>query len=299
MSDEVSSFLRDVEQLKGRRTEEDEARSRELEEKILQERRERQARREERARSISPQKSSPAHTPPPTLHRKQASQILDGLNLESSPRFGTLEHHQPRVFESDDGTTPATMASEDYSSTSPTKENDSPFDADPKTSNGGPQARAMSWQRRPGSQAVERPKSRPLSVMAAENAATRSSVAGGSDEADSAATPSRDQIANALSSKDPSWFRQTADRGQNSAAYRRSQVEDDTPRMDMSSVSAELPGMSRQQQPVSLPSPTEPIEAHKSSADLRSQPASLYGKVGSPMTLTSAQRLDPDRKSVV
>ncbi|KAI6287838.1 hypothetical protein MCOR27_001202 [Pyricularia oryzae] len=46
MSDEVSSFLRDVEQLKGRRTEEDEARSRELEEKILQERRERQARRE-------------------------------------------------------------------------------------------------------------------------------------------------------------------------------------------------------------------------------------------------------------
>ncbi|KAL8388645.1 hypothetical protein RB595_009124 [Gaeumannomyces hyphopodioides] len=293
MSDEVSSFLRDVEQLKGRRTEEDEARSRELEEKILQERRERQARREERARSISPQKSSPAHTPPPTLHRKQASQILDGLNLESSPRFGTPEHQQPRVFESDDGTTPAAMASEDYSSTSPTKENDSPFDADPKTSNGGPQARAMSWQRRPGSQAAERPKSRPLSVMAAENAATRSSVGGGSDETDSAATPSRDQIAHALSSKDPAWFRQTADRGQNSAAYRRSQVEDDTPRMDMSSASAELPGMSRHQQPVSLPSPTEPTEAHKSFADHRSQSASLYGKVGSPMSLTPAQRLDP------
>lgn len=45
MSDEVSSFLRSVEQLKDRRDEEDEARSRELEEKILQERRERQARR--------------------------------------------------------------------------------------------------------------------------------------------------------------------------------------------------------------------------------------------------------------
>ncbi len=45
MSDEVSSFLRSVEELKDRRLEEDEARSRELEEKILQEKRERQARR--------------------------------------------------------------------------------------------------------------------------------------------------------------------------------------------------------------------------------------------------------------
>lgn len=46
MSDEVSSFLRSVEQLNQRRDEDEEARSRELEEKILQQRRERQARRE-------------------------------------------------------------------------------------------------------------------------------------------------------------------------------------------------------------------------------------------------------------
>lgn len=45
MSDEVSNFLRSVEQLKDRRLEEDEARSRELEERILQDKRERQARR--------------------------------------------------------------------------------------------------------------------------------------------------------------------------------------------------------------------------------------------------------------
>ena len=45
MSDEVSNFLRSVEQLKDRRLEEDEARSRELEERIMQEKRERQARR--------------------------------------------------------------------------------------------------------------------------------------------------------------------------------------------------------------------------------------------------------------
>lgn len=45
MSDEVSDFLRSVEELKERREQEDEARSRELEEKFLQERAERQARR--------------------------------------------------------------------------------------------------------------------------------------------------------------------------------------------------------------------------------------------------------------
>jgi hypothetical protein len=45
MSDEVYNFLRSVEQLKERRDQEDEARSRELEEKFLQERAERQARR--------------------------------------------------------------------------------------------------------------------------------------------------------------------------------------------------------------------------------------------------------------
>jgi hypothetical protein len=45
MSDEVTNFLRSVEQLKEKREEEDEARSRELEEKILQDRKERQARR--------------------------------------------------------------------------------------------------------------------------------------------------------------------------------------------------------------------------------------------------------------
>ena len=45
MSNEVTDFLRSVKELQERREEEDEARSRELEEKFLQEKRERQARR--------------------------------------------------------------------------------------------------------------------------------------------------------------------------------------------------------------------------------------------------------------
>ena len=59
MSDEVSDFLRSVELLKGRREEEDEARSRELEEKILQDKRERQARRAGTQRTPIP--SLPSH----------------------------------------------------------------------------------------------------------------------------------------------------------------------------------------------------------------------------------------------
>ena len=121
------------------------------------------------------------------------------------------------------------MASASYSSSSPTKENESPFDMDAKrASANSPSAGlpsrtpTLSWQRRPPSQAADRPKTRPLSVVAAENAAARSST----PPADPPETPaSRDQIAQNLLSKDPAWFRQTADRGQNSAAYRRNQVE--------------------------------------------------------------------------
>ncbi|KAJ4304009.1 hypothetical protein N0V88_001613 [Collariella sp. IMI 366227] len=127
MSDEVSDFLRSVERLKERREEEDEARSRDLEEKILQEKRERQARRAERARSISPQKSSPANTPPPSAHRVGIlSSAADGTSLESPNLERTGSPHQYPDTSSEAMNSPA-----DYSS-SPTKENDSPFDSDSK-----------------------------------------------------------------------------------------------------------------------------------------------------------------------
>ena len=52
MSNEVTDFLRSVKELQERREEEDEARSRELEEKFLQEKRERQARRAGRSAAV-------------------------------------------------------------------------------------------------------------------------------------------------------------------------------------------------------------------------------------------------------
>ncbi|KAI6366686.1 hypothetical protein MCOR21_005212 [Pyricularia oryzae] len=274
MSDEVSSFLRDVEQLKGRRTEEDEARSRELEEKILQERRERQARREERARSISPQKSSPANTPPPSSHRnhKSSQASLDGMSLEKPPNF--------RVPDTANASNEDRMGSPEYhQSTSPTKENNSPSDIDSKSASmmsptdATSPTRTLSWQRRPPSRGADRPKSRPLSVFAAENAVARSSA----EQPDS--TPSRDQIAQSLASKDPAWFRQTADRGQSSPAYRRSQVEDDSEITDMSAFKVEMPGMSSQ--------------SSQASADQKPQSTSTHARTGSALSLGPLQRLDP------
>ncbi|KAJ9151938.1 Gelsolin [Pleurostoma richardsiae] len=283
MSDEVSDFLRSVEQLKGRREEEDEARSRELEEKILQERRERQARREERARSISPQKSSPANTPPPSSQRTKTL-ALDGLSLASSPIPTLSASPRARVLPSSN-----TMDTISAFSSSPTKENEAPYDVDSKRSSAtltSPPSNVtptrtptLSWQRRPASQTSDKPRSRPLSMVAAENAAARSSTP--LTEAHEQ-EPSRDQIVQALSTKDPSWFRQTADRGQSSAAYRRNQVEDND-RIDLSVARAQLPGMSR----------ASSAEPEKDAAGDRPSSPALRGRLGSPLPLATSQRLDP------
>ncbi|KAI0458319.1 hypothetical protein F5B21DRAFT_23038 [Xylaria acuta] len=178
------------------------------------------------------------------------------------------------------------MVTASPTSTSPAKENESPLEAEIKPNypssptRTGSHARGLSWQRRPNSQASERSRSRPLSVFAAENA-TRSSNP--TPEQDTAAdTLSRDQIASALSSKDPSWFRQTADRGASSAAYRRTQVED-TQTADLSSAQTQLPGMSRS---------TSGESFRNSDTSLLESPA-LRGTVTSPTNLSNAQRLDP------
>ncbi|KAL2156558.1 hypothetical protein VTH82DRAFT_1303 [Thermothelomyces myriococcoides] len=285
MSDEVSDFLRSVELLKERREEEDEARSRELEEKILQEKKERQARRAERARSISPQKSSPASTPPLTAHRVGiVPSASDGTTLDS-PGLENTGGPRQRALESSSDTMDKPAA--DHSD-SPTKENDNPLDAETKRTSmvrnspsiSMPSARSpLSWQRRPTSQASDRPRSRPLSMVAAENAARNTPSGADSHEP----TLSRDQIAQSLSNKDPSWFRQTADPGRGSGAFRKAQVEDqDT--VVMPSTRTQLPGMGRELTPES---------PRESSVGTPVTPTNLPSKTGSPLPLSGAQRLDP------
>ncbi|KAI1769041.1 hypothetical protein GGR53DRAFT_475481 [Hypoxylon sp. FL1150] len=278
MSEDVSKFLLQVKELGDRRIEEDEARSRELEERILRERKEREARRAERARSISPQKSSPANTPPPSTHRIDTHGSFTRLTLDSSPVFDPFASFNLQSSPKSEDMAPGEL------STSPTKENELPDDLEGKHSGqtsptrSGSMARGLSWQKRPNSQISERSRSRPLSMVAAENAARNSP----SEPTSTTETVSRDQIASALSSKDPSWFRQTADKGTSSAAYRRNQVEDSQP-ADMSLASAQLPGMSR------IPSAEISREATSS------QPASpaLRARLASPLPLSTTPRLDP------
>lgn len=175
-------------------------------------------------------------------------------------------------------------------SVSPTKETDLSLDLDfkrssasyasPPQSAGLSRTPTLSWQRRPQSQGPG-PRSRPLSMVAAENAAVRSSTPP-AEASSPDREPSRDQISQALASKDPAWFRQTADRGASSAAYRKSQVEDvDT--VDVLSGRAQLHGMSR-------PTSTEPEREA-----VRSRPTSqIISRTGSPrLSISDAQKLGP------
>lgn len=180
------------------------------------------------------------------------------------------------------------MATQDFFSASASKENESPFDAENKRASNpmsptrSATVRGLNWQRRPNSQASNGSRSRPLSMVAAENAARSSTIP--SEPSSATEAVSRDQIAHALSSKDPSWFRQTADRGTNSGAYRKSQIED-AERMDTSASRAQLPGMERR--PSTDPMRDEP----------RAEPeySGLPRGLGSPLSLTSSQRLNPPR----
>ncbi|TVY46580.1 Advillin [Lachnellula occidentalis] len=305
-SEDVNDFLLRIKELGDKRDQEDEERNRKLEEEILQGRKERQARRAEypeRARSISPTKSSPATTPttPESSLAQQSalSQSIDAAEVSEARRETVLDDSLER---------------------SPTNENTSLVNSERDTADAGgrrdetakmppstvmPPARnsPLSWQqRRPNSQASERPRSRTLSMVATENAARSPKATPEPTSASVEPTLSRDKIAQSLATKDPAWFRQTADRGLNSPAYRRNQVEDEE-RSDhgQSSARVQMPGMSR--------APSEPEQSVEEPVDRSSSlsrgsagygsPSSyqalprVAGGMGSPVPLTNAQRFDP------
>ncbi|KAI1807878.1 hypothetical protein F4811DRAFT_572612 [Daldinia bambusicola] len=266
MSEDVSKFLLQVKELGDRRIEEDEARSRELEERILRERKEREARRAERARSISPQKSSPINTPPPSSHQHDIPASPGRLNLDESPVLGL-----PAAIKSYASPNPEEMISPRPFSDSASKENESPLEPEdkqlPQTS--PTRARGLSWQRRPNSQASERSRSRPLSVVAAENAARNTP----SEPPSAAETVSKDQIAPVLSSKDSPGPRQAADGDTtSSSAEKKSPVED--------SSTTEM-------------SPAPSNEVAKDGASSQPSSPDLHNRLGSPLPLSASQRLDP------
>ncbi|CAL3965108.1 unnamed protein product [Diplocarpon coronariae] len=306
-SEDVNDFLQRIKELGDRRDQEDEERNRKLEEEILQGRAERQARRAERARSISPTKSSPANTP---IASKAAVAPTSSLSQTQSPKFEAKTDPEPR----------RDMAFDDAmdrltGSTSPLKENSSDVDTEravtepdfkrnlpikPSPSSAMPSRNsgsALSWQRRPNSQSSDRAQSRPLSMVATENAARSPR-----------ATPPAELSPTAETSlPDPAWFRQTADRALNSPAHRRNRVEDEN-RSDHgpNTSRVQIPGMSRKSsepdrvldEPVDRSvSPSRSSVSYGSGSRFSYQASPKLPGMGSPMPLTSAQRLDPPTDS--
>ncbi|EON62213.1 hypothetical protein W97_01433 [Coniosporium apollinis CBS 100218] len=223
-----SVFLQRIRQLGEQRDQEDAARLAQLESDILQGRSERLLRRAERAKSLASPLSTPKSLSSAAATPTKSEDTGPAMSQSSEP----VSDKQPHKDDSGAAmTTPA----------EPTRP------ASPSAATVPTRTGTLSWQRRPTSSGGRRP----LSVMAAENNAARSprptpdTTATSDDE-----NVSRDKIAQSLGARDPSWFRQTADRGIGSAAYRRNQEETAS---DTGSTSSkrQLPGMSRE--PISNP----------------------------------------------
>ncbi|KAK3725500.1 hypothetical protein LTR37_000470 [Vermiconidia calcicola] len=234
-----AAFLKSVRELSEKREREDAERYRKLEEEIEKGRQERAARRAERERSISPEKANVTPT----------NSLRPSINVDT---FSTPPAMTPPAS--------STPAMRDSGSTSPTKDipefkgfgsnsrtpsgQTTAQQSEPSSSASTPSRTAsslarsgtLSWQQRPSSRGGG---SRPRSMFIPESNTQASSTS------QAEAEPSRDQIAASLGSRDPSWFRQTADRGAGNAAYRRSK-EETAPSDNTASGRRGLPGMSRE-----------------------------------------------------
>lgn len=227
------------------------------------------------------------------------------MNTPTRPLSGIISNSDDQSSESrrgsviDNDTDEMAMNSmPDFKRTSQMR--DSPSNAMPSRNS------PLSWARRP--EPSDKPRSRPLSMVATDRvmlSRTTTPTPDNNIPADDS-TPSREQIAQSLASKDPAWFRQTEDRGVNSPAYRKNQVEDEERAVHGS---IQMPGMARNN--------STPDKATNEAKDSSSTPARLptrpaarnsisYGSgsrisfpstpnagMGSPIPMTDAQRLDP------
>ncbi|CAZ82405.1 unnamed protein product [Tuber melanosporum] len=246
-ADGVNDFLQRIRELGDKRDREDEERSRRLEQEIIAGREARRARRDERARSLSPQKDSPQGTP-----TSIQSFLLD------SPRSETTG--DVRI---------------------PGKREDSENDESAVREQGGRPTGPLSWQRRP--------KSNTVSSSSSSHRLPSDRQAQQHDSSDEEIEKRRSQIALNLGSKDPSWFRQTADRGTTSGALRKAQEEgmNVTGRMP-------LPGMSTSStigRDVGLGPIKQSLSAQSSNETLKSANFLSSGYLGRSESMRSTDRI--------
>ncbi|KAM5447895.1 hypothetical protein MaudCBS49596_005690 [Microsporum audouinii] len=229
-SEDVNDFLVRIRELGNKRDKEDEERTRRLEEEILQGRRERQARRAERARSISPTKDSPL--------QQQLDELIQRDSRPSTPLSHSI---QPPV-----DLLPLSPASKD-SSGLPRRDSEahqsdiSPKEPSPDIMKSPALGRPLSWKQRPTSRDLGSPA--PIALKPATEEEKPAKDTRTADEEDDMV--SRTQIAQSLSSKDPSFFRQTSDRGESSRAYRRAH-NSSLSEASTSRPNVKLPGLNRE-----------------------------------------------------
>ena len=197
----------------------------------------------------------------------------------------------------------STLASHESVRHTPTKPPTSTFTPPVLSTTTLSRAGTLSWQQRPGSSGSTSSKTRPLSVVAAENSSQTSPEGTAEDK-----ELSRAQIAQSLSSKDPTWFMQTAGRGLGSAAYRKPHSEAASDAGSRGG-NTRLPGMSReatvQAERESSIGP-ESIRSTSPSRDGSNQGSTAWSQnisgaasvssasiVNSPLPLLTSQRLDP------
>lgn len=261
-SEDVDQFLARIASLSKKNDTEDAEQTRRTEEQMLQARKERQARRAgtrpmldsastlnnhtERARSISPSKTGPAAStssplarpatldrpldPPVTFSPRTQEQVH---SRERSPTRSGLS--RPLSALSLEQTRPSSQSSQDFPQ--------SPALPSPNAS-GLSRSGTLSWQQRPSSRGLTSGfgsvRSRPLSGSRPQSREHESPVQGSPSKDDD--NPSRKDIAASLATRDPAWFRQTQDRGLSSAAYRKSE-QDDQQDQTHSMRGQRLPGM--------------------------------------------------------
>ncbi|EOD49581.1 putative adp-ribosylation factor protein [Neofusicoccum parvum UCRNP2] len=249
-----SSFVEHIRELGEKRDREDQERNRLLEEQILQGRAERAARRAERQRSLSPEKSSQVSTPRSAANTPPRSLHTDPDAPSESP--ASMDAHGDALQRL---TGPAPEAQGDETAT--------PAKASPAAPSTPTRSNTLSWQqRRPNSSSGRRP----LSQIAAENSASRSPNATPEPSTPADDTASRAQIAQSLGSKDPEWFKQTPDRAIGSAPLRRSQ-EDGGAEAASIPEKRQLPDLSRDTAAEAPSSP--PAESVRSSSPSRASSA--------------------------
>ncbi|KAJ5047043.1 hypothetical protein J3E72DRAFT_389683 [Bipolaris maydis] len=231
-----SEFVERIRRLGDQRDQEDAERVKKLEEELIQGRSERLARRAERARSISPDKPYTPQSPrsvvgtPKAIQEKAATTPTPTMSPPARDAARDDSLHQltssppPRPT-----STSTTMTLEDMEPKKP-------------ATNAAALGRSgtLSWKQRPQSGSIRRP----LSVASRSPERPSSSNTPEPSEPEPEPSMSRSSIAASLGAKDPAFFRQTADIGRGSAAFRKNQ--DDTA-SETGSVSGrrQLAGMSR------------------------------------------------------